>query len=459
MARITVEDCLHNVENLFQLVLLAAQRARRLANGAEATLPLENDKPTVLALREIAAGNITAEMLREPEPAPEPRCRMPTTSRASAPRSSVSETDGLESAMDYASSLLGLLPGGRRTPGLKELLASVGSYLAPEQVESRARGGRVRHLRAPRPEATLRGTLHRPPGGDRGDPRRPAPRRRHHHRGDPARRHRGHPDAEGSARRALRRRRRRAGRRRHQARSDQVQEPRGGAGGVLPQDAAGDGARPARHPGQARRPHPQHAHHRGDGAGPAPGDRARDARDLRPDRRAARALQHEARARGLRVQGALPAPLPRARARLEARPRQPEGVPAQDRAAAECRAHEDADRGARGDAREAPLQHLPEDAPQARAAQRDRRRLRHPHRGRHARHLLPRTGRGACGVQAHARALQGLHRHPARQRLPVPAHHALRSQRRADRGADPHRRHAPRGGGRHRRALALQDRQ
>ncbi|HUJ26675.1 MAG TPA: DNA-directed RNA polymerase subunit omega [Myxococcales bacterium] len=71
MARITVEDCLHNVDNLFQLVLLAAQRARRLANGAEATLPWENDKATVLALREIAEGNITAEMLREPEPTPE----------------------------------------------------------------------------------------------------------------------------------------------------------------------------------------------------------------------------------------------------------------------------------------------------------------------------------------------------------------------------------------------------
>jgi len=68
MARITVEDCLHNVDNLFQLVVLAAQRARRLANGAESTVPLENDKPTVLALREIAAGNITADMLREPEP-------------------------------------------------------------------------------------------------------------------------------------------------------------------------------------------------------------------------------------------------------------------------------------------------------------------------------------------------------------------------------------------------------
>jgi DNA-directed RNA polymerase subunit omega len=68
MARITVEDCLPNVENLFQLVLLASQRARRLANGAEPTLAWENDKATVVALREIAAGNITAEMLREPEP-------------------------------------------------------------------------------------------------------------------------------------------------------------------------------------------------------------------------------------------------------------------------------------------------------------------------------------------------------------------------------------------------------
>jgi DNA-directed RNA polymerase subunit omega len=70
MARVTVEDCLENVDNLFQLVLLASQRARRLANGAEATVPVDNDKATVLALREIAAGNITPEMLREPESEP-----------------------------------------------------------------------------------------------------------------------------------------------------------------------------------------------------------------------------------------------------------------------------------------------------------------------------------------------------------------------------------------------------
>ena len=65
MARITVEDCLHNVDNLFQLVLLAAQRARRLANGAEPTLPLENDKPTVLALREIAGRKVNQELIAE----------------------------------------------------------------------------------------------------------------------------------------------------------------------------------------------------------------------------------------------------------------------------------------------------------------------------------------------------------------------------------------------------------
>jgi DNA-directed RNA polymerase subunit omega len=72
MARITVEDCLPNVENLFQLVLLASARARRLANGAEPTVPVDNDKVTVIALREIAEGNITPEMLIEPEPIPEP---------------------------------------------------------------------------------------------------------------------------------------------------------------------------------------------------------------------------------------------------------------------------------------------------------------------------------------------------------------------------------------------------
>jgi DNA-directed RNA polymerase subunit omega len=72
MARVTVEDCLPNVENLFHLVLLASARARRLANGATPTVPVDNDKVTVIALREIAEGNITPEMLVAPEPVPEP---------------------------------------------------------------------------------------------------------------------------------------------------------------------------------------------------------------------------------------------------------------------------------------------------------------------------------------------------------------------------------------------------
>jgi DNA-directed RNA polymerase subunit omega len=72
MARITVEDSLHNIPNLFQLVLVAAKRARKLANGAEATVEWENDKPTVVALREIAAGHIGPEILEEAErPQPE----------------------------------------------------------------------------------------------------------------------------------------------------------------------------------------------------------------------------------------------------------------------------------------------------------------------------------------------------------------------------------------------------
>ena len=77
MARITVEDSLKNVPNLFELVLVASRRARKLANGAEATLEWENDKPTVLALREIAAGHVGVEILEEPDLPPPPPELMP----------------------------------------------------------------------------------------------------------------------------------------------------------------------------------------------------------------------------------------------------------------------------------------------------------------------------------------------------------------------------------------------
>lgn len=66
MARITVEDCLENVENRFELVILASRRARQLAMTAtDPLVAIENDKSTVLALREIAAGLVTPQTIEE----------------------------------------------------------------------------------------------------------------------------------------------------------------------------------------------------------------------------------------------------------------------------------------------------------------------------------------------------------------------------------------------------------
>ncbi|PCH63516.1 MAG: DNA-directed RNA polymerase subunit omega [Gammaproteobacteria bacterium] len=65
MARVTVEDCLENVDNRFELVLVATKRARQLEMGQEAKIEWENDKPTVVALREIAEGFTTAAILTE----------------------------------------------------------------------------------------------------------------------------------------------------------------------------------------------------------------------------------------------------------------------------------------------------------------------------------------------------------------------------------------------------------
>lgn len=64
MARITVEDCLDHVDNRFELVMVATRRARQMRRfGVTPLVPEENDKPTVIALREIAAGLISKEML------------------------------------------------------------------------------------------------------------------------------------------------------------------------------------------------------------------------------------------------------------------------------------------------------------------------------------------------------------------------------------------------------------
>jgi DNA-directed RNA polymerase subunit omega len=63
MARVTVEDCLNHIDNRFEMVLLAAKRARQLAYGKDPLVEWENDKPTVVALREIADGKMNNETL------------------------------------------------------------------------------------------------------------------------------------------------------------------------------------------------------------------------------------------------------------------------------------------------------------------------------------------------------------------------------------------------------------
>jgi DNA-directed RNA polymerase subunit omega len=65
MARVTVEDSLENVDNRFDLVLIASKRARNISMGAEPMVAADNDKPTVIALREIADGLIGEEILNE----------------------------------------------------------------------------------------------------------------------------------------------------------------------------------------------------------------------------------------------------------------------------------------------------------------------------------------------------------------------------------------------------------
>lgn len=73
MARITVEDCLAHVENRFELVILGSKRARQIAvGGKDPKVPAENDKPTVIALREIELGLVSRSILKEPDPEIQP---------------------------------------------------------------------------------------------------------------------------------------------------------------------------------------------------------------------------------------------------------------------------------------------------------------------------------------------------------------------------------------------------
>ena len=68
MARITVDDCLKRIPNRFQLTLAATYRARQVSTGASPLVEPNKDKPTVIALREIAAGKVGVELLLPPTP-------------------------------------------------------------------------------------------------------------------------------------------------------------------------------------------------------------------------------------------------------------------------------------------------------------------------------------------------------------------------------------------------------
>lgn len=63
MARLTVEDCLQNIDNRYDLVLLASKRARQIARGSDPLIEEDADKPTVIALREISEGLVTVDNL------------------------------------------------------------------------------------------------------------------------------------------------------------------------------------------------------------------------------------------------------------------------------------------------------------------------------------------------------------------------------------------------------------
>lgn len=65
MARITIDDCLENIPNRFELTLAATIRARQIANGSNPMVEPNRDKPTVIALREVAAGKVGLEVLNK----------------------------------------------------------------------------------------------------------------------------------------------------------------------------------------------------------------------------------------------------------------------------------------------------------------------------------------------------------------------------------------------------------
>jgi len=107
MARVTVEDCLENVDNRFELVRLAARRARQLAQGKDPLVDPENDKPTVIALREIAEGLIDEQILDEAEAAEKQKFTEVDVEDGAESTGEMSESDTLDMAAAIKAALSG----------------------------------------------------------------------------------------------------------------------------------------------------------------------------------------------------------------------------------------------------------------------------------------------------------------------------------------------------------------
>jgi len=107
MARVTVEDCLENVDNRFELVRLAARRARQLAQGKDALVDPENDKPTVIALREIAEGLIDEQILDEADAAAKQKFTDVDTEDGTEESGVMKESDTLDMAAAIKAALSG----------------------------------------------------------------------------------------------------------------------------------------------------------------------------------------------------------------------------------------------------------------------------------------------------------------------------------------------------------------
>ena len=294
MARITIDDCLARIPNRFELTLAATNRARQITAGSAPLLDADRDKPT----RHRAARNRRRQGRHRD--AAEDRRRRPVDlshshrHRTSAPcRKSSSSPDTWGTTCRRRTSRSSSARSSSPRPRTAASSASPASRTSRIRSRSRAscRSG------ASTPQALAAALLH--------DVMEDTSVTK--------------TEIETHVRQA----RRRHGRRRLQARPDRVRVARGRAGRELPQDAARDGARRARHPDQARRPPAQHAHARRDGADAPQAHRARDARHLRADRQPPRPQRALPRAAGPVVQAPVPDALPHARAGDQDRARQP----------------------------------------------------------------------------------------------------------------------------------------